>query len=137
MHGVLTPSKIMEIAAIDRLPRRDNVPDPKQEPIKSVVYERHAPVCPGVVFEPVKTKRQVFNYSLFRTAIGDAEEVVALFYGYRVIVRGLRLTTLTDDLGFHRVRHVRQVTSAEQALAGIGESKDPIVTDILIEAIDD
>src|SRR5262249_40139932 len=127
----------MEIAAIDRLPRRGNVPDPKQEPIKSVVYERHAPVCPGVVFEPLKTDKQVFNYGIFRTATGNEEQVVALFYGYRVIVKGVRLGTLTDDLGFHRVKYVRQVSSAEQALAGIGESRDPIVTDIVIEAIED
>ena len=137
MSGLLTPAKIMAIAAIDRLPRRDNVPDTKQEPIKSVVYERHAAMCPGVVFEPLKSDKQAFNYGIFRTASGNEEQVVALFYGYRVIVKGLRLGTLTDELGFHRVKYVRQVTSAEKALAGVGESKDPIVTDIVIEAIED
>lgn len=113
------------------------MPDAKQEPIKSVVYERHAPMCPGVVFEPVKRDKQVFNYGIFRTASGNEEQVVALFYGYRVVVKGLRLGTLTDDLGFHRVKYVRQVNSAEKALVSSGDSKDPIVTDIVIEAIED
>jgi hypothetical protein len=123
----------MEIAAIDRLPRRDSVPD--QQPVRCVTIEKSGVVSPGVVFEPIKGDKQGFTYGVFKTAFGNDEQVVVTFHGYRVVLRGARMGALTDDFSFQRVRYIRQVGSAEKALAGIGESRDPVITDILIEEV--
>ena len=109
----------------------------EQQPVKCVTIEKSGVVSPGVVFEPLKGDKQGFTYGVFRTATGNDEQVVVIFHGYRVILRGARMGSLTDEFSFQRVRYIRQVSSAEKALAGIGESRDPVVTDVVIEAIED
>jgi len=109
----------------------------EQQPVKCVTIEKSGVVSPGVVFEPLKGDKQGFTYGVFRTVTGNDEQVVVAFHGYRVILRGARMGSLTDDFSFQRVRYIRQVSSAEKALAGVGESRDPVVTDVQIEEVED
>lgn len=109
----------------------------EQQPVKCVTIEKSGVVSPGVVFEPLKGDKQGFTYGVFKTASGNDEQVVVVFHGYRVIMRGARMGGLTDDFAFQRVRYIRQVSSAEKALAGVGESRDPVVTELQIETLDD
>src|SRR5580658_5869993 len=98
---------------------------PGIESVKSVQLDREF-ASPGVVFEPLKEKKQSFPYSSFKWCTGNESEVTVVFTTHRVIIKGKRLDTLPDYFGWQQVRRVRQMGRADGLLSETGESAGPV-----------
>jgi hypothetical protein len=102
---------------------------------KSVQLDREF-ASPGVVFEPLKERKQSFPYSSFQWCEGNESEVIVMFATHRVIVKGKHLESLPDYFGWQQVRRVRQMGRAGGLLLETGDGAGPIVSEIKIEVID-
>jgi hypothetical protein len=102
---------------------------------KSVVFDREF-ASPGVVFEPLKERKQSFPYSSFQWCTGNEWEVIVKFTTHLVTIKGNRLESLPDYFGWQQVRRIRQMGRADGLLAETGEAAGPIVSEISIEKID-
>jgi hypothetical protein len=103
---------------------------------KSVQLDRDF-ASPGVVFEPLKERKQSFPYSSFQWCTGNESEVIVKFTTHQVIIKGKRLESLPDYFGWQQVRRVRQMGRADGLLLETGEAVGPIVSDIMIQQIED
>lgn len=103
---------------------------------KSVQFDREF-ASPGVVFEPLKERKQSFPYSSFQWCIGNESEVTVKFTTHLVTIKGKRLESLPDYFGWQQVRRVRQMGRADGLLSETGEAAGPIVSEIKVEKIEE
>jgi len=103
---------------------------------KSVFLDQEY-TSPGVVFEPLKERKQGFLYGTYQWCEGDESEVVVMFTTHRVIIRGKRLDDLPEQFSGQKVRRVLAIGRADGMLADAGEVKGANVTEIIIDRLKD
>ena len=103
---------------------------------KSVFLDQEY-ASPGVVFEPLKERKQGFLYGTYQWCEGDESEVVVMFTTHRVIIRGKRLDDLPEQFSAQKVRRVLALGRADGMLADAGEVKGANVTEIIIDRLKD